>query len=68
MLKEDQALPPVVELKQEELLKNDYASVYKTILGHDIILNEKTDRLTSFRDQTVFRNLVWTGDDNYEVI
>tara|TARA_Y100001938_G_C7958526_1_gene363033 strand:+ start:55 stop:711 length:657 start_codon:yes stop_codon:yes gene_type:complete len=68
LLKEDQALPPVVELKQEELLKNDYTSVYKTILGHDIILNEKTDRLISFRDQTVFRNLVWTGDDNYEVI
>ena len=68
LLKEDQALPHVVELKQEELLKNDYTSVYKTILGHDIILNEKTDRLISFRDQTVFRNLVWTGDDNYEVI
>ncbi len=68
LLKEDQALPPVVELKQEELLKNDYASVYKTILGHDIILNKKTDGLISFRDQTVFRNLVWTGDDNYEVI
>ena len=68
LVKEDANLPPIVDIKDRELSESADNTIYGTFFGIDVFYNKETQRLMTYRDQEVFRGVVYAGDDKYEVI
>ena len=68
LVKEDANLPPIVDIKDRELSESADNTIYGTFFGIDVFYNKETQRLMTYRDQEIFRGVVYAGDDKYEVI
>ncbi len=63
---EDANLPPIVDTKDTELSESKNSTIYGTFFGIDVF--KTGNELITYRDREVFRGLVHTGDDKYEVV
>jgi len=66
LVKEDANLPPIVDIKDRELSESADNTIYGTFFGIDVF--KVNNELITYRDQDIFRSLVYAGDDKYEVI